>query len=379
MKQNEQQRLTVVNRFKQLDADITADLNDITALVADICETPIALVTLVDEKMQWFKASIGTKLVCTVKEISFCKKTILQDNLYIVPDTLQNEDYKSNPLVTGDPHIRFYAGATLITKDGYAIGSLCVVDKIPRGLSDHQKKSLLVMAKQVVHLLELNWSLKTIEEKHHIEQEQSLAIIESELKLKAIFDSSTDMHFLVNSNYNVIAFNRSAALFVKDNYAHELNYQDDILSYTDPNILDQFKKCFKLALAGKSLKREWILMNGTPKACWKLTTFIPVKNNKGEVMGVALSSTDITRHKRLEEYINVQNEALRRIALIQSHELRRPVASLLGIMDLIKMEKVHFNYFDIMETTINELDEKIRGIVKDSEDTLDNRHLAIVA
>ncbi|HEK22115.1 MULTISPECIES: GAF domain-containing protein [unclassified Mucilaginibacter] len=379
MNQNEQQRLTIVNRFKQLDAGTTADLNDLTALVAEICDTPIALVTLVDDKMQWFKASVGTELNCTTKEVSFCKKTILQDSLYIVPDTLQDEVYKNNALVTDDPHVRFYAGATLISKEGYAIGSLCVIDKRPRELSEHQKKSLLIMAKQVVHIMELNWSLKTLEEKHHIEQEQSLAIIESELKLKAIFDSSTDMHFLVNSSYNVIAFNRSAAVFIKDNYKHELTCQDDILLYTDPGILSQFKKCFKLALAGRSIKREWMLMSGTPNACWKLTTFIPVKNSGGDIMGVALSSTDITRHKRQEAYINAQNEALRRIALIQSHELRRPVASLLGIMDLIKMENVHFNYFDIMETTVNELDEKIRSIVKDSEDTLDNRHLAVVA
>ncbi|RFZ94445.1 PAS domain S-box protein [Mucilaginibacter conchicola] len=379
MNYTEQQRLTAVDRFRELDANITADLNELVNLVAEICEAPVALVTLLDESTQWFKAAVGTEIDCTDRQIAFCNTTITANGLYIIPDTLNDINFKNNPLVTGAPHVRFYAGATLVTKDGFAIGSLCVVDTKPRELNAHQQKTLKVMAKQVVHLMELNWSLSTLEEKHRIEQEQSVAITESELKLKAIFDSSNDMHLLVDNNFEVIAFNRSAEAFVMQNYHHSLMHRDNILDYTDPDILSQFKKCFKMALAGRAIKREWMMMAGTPNACWKITTFIPVKNNADEIIGVALSSADITRHKKQEAYINVQNEALRRIALIQSHELRRPVASLLGIMDLIKMENITFNYFDLMEVTVNELDEKIRGIVKDSENTLGGRHLSVVA
>jgi PAS domain S-box-containing protein len=378
-KYTEQQRLTAVDRFMHLDAGIVEDLNEIVALVADICQVPIALVTLLDKDTQWFKASVGTEVECTPRSVSFCSTTITQNQVYIIPDIPADPVHRNNPLVTGEPYVRFYAGAPLITKDGFAIGSLCVIDMQPRELTSHQQKSLQVMAKQVVNLMELNWSLNTLAEQSNRDQAHSAAISESELKLKAIFDSSEDNHILAGRNFEVLAFNKSAASFIKSVYGHKLTEGDNISDFTDPSILNQFKKYFNIALAGRSIKREWLLMQGTPAACWKITTFIPVRNRAGDVMGVALNSTDITHHKKQEAYINIQNEALNRIAIIQSHELRRPVASLLGIMDLIKLENINFNYFDMMELTVNELDEKIRGIVKDSENTLHGRHLAVVA
>ncbi|TSD67368.1 PAS domain S-box protein [Inquilinus sp. KBS0705] len=379
MKYTEQERLNAVNRFKHLDAGITNDLNELVSLIAEICNTPVALITLLDKDTQWFKASVGTEVDCTDRSVSFCNHTIEQDGLLIIPDLAADDNYNTNPLVTGEPHVRFYAGATLTTKDGYAIGSLCVIDMQPRELTEHQKKSMLVMAKQVINLVEFNWSMSNLAAQHKREHEQNIAISESQLKLKAIFDSSVDTHVLVNKNYEVLAYNRSAATFIRNTYSHKLTEGDSILDFTDPDILNQFKKYFNVALGGRTIKREWMMMAGTPYACWKATSFIPVKNNTGEVIGVALNSTDVTHHKKQEAYINVQNDALQRIAMIQSHELRRPVASLLGIMDLIRMENISFNYMDMMEITVNELDEKIRGIVKDSENTLHGRHLAIVA
>ncbi|MBD1391514.1 GAF domain-containing protein [Mucilaginibacter glaciei] len=378
MKHNEHRRLNAVNRFKQLGAGITKDLNDLVSLVADTCNSPVALVTLLDEDKQWFKAAVGTEIDCTDRKVAFCNKTILKDELHIINDMLLSE-FAKNPLVTGEPHVRFYAGVPLITKDGYPIGSLCVIDMKPRELSALQKKTLTVMAKQVVNLMELNYSLEALDEKHKTEQKQNQAINESELKLKALFDSSNDTHLLIDKNYAVLAFNKSAATFINSTHRHKIANGDSILDYIDKAILNQFKKYFNVALSGRATKREWLLMRGTANACWKITTFIPVKNAKGDVIGVALNSNDITHHKKQEEYINIQNEALNRIAIIQSHELRRPVASLLGIMDLLKMENIDFTYFEMMELTINELDEKIRGIVKDSENTLHGRHLAIVA
>jgi len=379
MKHAEQQRINAVNRFKSIDANIVADLNELVAMTAEICGTPVALVTLLDEGMQWFKAAVGTDVACTTREISFCNYTIEQQGLFIITDMIADERFSANPMVTGDPHVRFYAGAPLVTKDGFAIGSLCVIDMQPRELTEHQQKSILVMAKQVVNLMEFNFSLNAMAEQNKKEQAQSIAIGESELKLKAIFDSSNDTHILVDKNYEVLAYNKSAATFIRNTFKHKITEGDCILDYTDPSIISQFKKYFNVALSGRTIKREWMLMQGTPFACWKVISFIPVKDNNGKVMGVTLNSTDITHHKKQEEYINIQNEALQRIAIIQSHELRRPVASLLGIMDLIRMENINFNYMDMMEITVNELDEKIRGIVKDSENTLHGRHLAIVA
>ncbi|MGY4537894.1 PAS domain S-box-containing protein [Mucilaginibacter sp. UYNi724] len=379
MNYTEQQRLTAVDRFKNLDDGITKDLNDIVALVSEICNTPVALVTVLDKDVQWFKAATGTDVTDTPRSVSFCNNTIEQEGINIIYDLQKDDRHNQNPLVVGEPNVRFYAGSPLITKDGYAIGSLCVVDMEPRDLTEHQQKALQIMSKQVVNLMELNWSLKIMAQQREREQQQAETIIDSEFKLKAIFDSSKDSHILIDKNFSVLAFNKSASSFIHTIYAHVLVNGDSLLDYSDPKTLIQLKKYCKAALGGKSVKREWHIMAGTPYSCWMNTTFIPVRNKAGEVIGVALNSTDVTHHKKQEAYINVQNEALNRIAIIQSHELRRPVASLLGIMDLIKMENVYFNYFEMMELTVNELDEKIRGIVKDSENTLHSRHLAVVA
>ncbi|QEM11659.1 GAF domain-containing protein [Mucilaginibacter rubeus] len=372
-------RLRAVKRFKDLDNDIVVDLNDIVGLAAQICGTPVALVTLLDSDMQWFKASTGTHISCTPREVAFCNHTIAQNKVLVVPDLLNDERFNTNPLVVNEPLTRFYAGAPLITKDGHALGSLCVIDFKPNDLNHQQAKSLKTLAKQVVNLMELNSSLRSLEQQHQHSQSQKASISESEMKLKAIFDSSKDTHILVGRNLEVMAFNKSASVFIKSVYNKKLANGDNIIAYTEPTMIHSFSKYFAVALTGRSIKREWELQTNTPNACWKETSFIPVKDNNGEVIGVAINSTDITTRKRHEEQISIQNEALNRIAIIQSHELRRPVASLLGILDLMRMENIDFGYFNMIEHTVNELDEKIRGIVKDSEDTIQGHHLAIVA
>ncbi|WP_184546441.1 GAF domain-containing protein [Mucilaginibacter sp. FT3.2] len=375
---NELLRLQAVRKFKELDEHIVVDLNEIVGLAAQICNTPIALVTLLDEDKQWFKATFGTELTCTDRKIAFCNHTIQQTEVLVVPDMLTDTRFNGK-LVKNEQQVRFYAGAPLITKDGFALGTLCVINFEPANLDIKQINSLKVLAKQVVNLLELNWSLRSLEHQHQETQTQQVAIGKSEMKLKAIFDSSRDTHILVGKQLEVLAFNKSAAVFIRTTFNKKLCNGDNILQYTSPELLTLFSKYFNVALAGRSIKREWVLMPGTINENWKETSFIPVKDISGAVIGVALNSTDITTRKRHEEQIRVQNEALQRIAIIQSHELRRPVASLLGIMDLMRMENIDFSYFDIMELTVQELDEKIRGIVKDSEDTIQGRHLAIVA
>jgi PAS domain S-box-containing protein len=293
----EHQRIKAVDRFKNLDAGITKDMNGLVDLVAEICQAPVALVTLLDADTQWFKAAKGTDVVCTPRGVSFCNATIKQNDLVIIPDTSADENHNTNPLVTGDPYVRFYAGAPLITEDGFAIGSLCVIDMKPRALSAQQQKAMLTLAKQIVNLMEFNWSVRTLEEQHKKEQLSTKARKDSELKLKAIFDSSNDTHILVGRNFEVLAFNKSAAIFTRSHYNCKLTTGDSILNYTEQGVLNQFRKYFKIALEGRSIKREWMLMQGTPLECWKVTTFVPVRDHDGRIMGVSINSTDVT-HRR---------------------------------------------------------------------------------
>lgn len=152
---NEQRRLEVVWQYELLDTPPEEVFDELTQLAALICEAPISLISLVDEKRQWFKSKVGISASETSRDISFCAHAMLQTNLFIVPDALKDKRFKNNPLVTSDPFIRFYAGAPLITPDGHALGSLCVIDKVPRDLHEDQQKALRLLARHVVSLLEL--------------------------------------------------------------------------------------------------------------------------------------------------------------------------------------------------------------------------------
>jgi GAF domain-containing protein len=151
----EARRLKVLWQYEVLDSVPEEIFDDLTELAGAICDTPIALISLVDESRQWFKARLGIKTPETSRDISFCAHAIMQPDLFIVPDATRDDRFKNNPLVTTDPKIRFYAGAPLITPDGHALGTLCILDKVARELTPVQAKALRVLARVVVAQLEL--------------------------------------------------------------------------------------------------------------------------------------------------------------------------------------------------------------------------------
>lgn len=152
---NEGRRLKVLWQYDVLDTVPEEVFDDLTDLAAHICDAPIALISLVDEDRQWFKSRVGLSLAETSRDISFCAHAILKSDLFVVPDATKDPRFKHNPLVTGKDHIRFYAGAPLVTADGYALGTLCVLDKKPRELRSEQQQALRVLAHHVVSQLEL--------------------------------------------------------------------------------------------------------------------------------------------------------------------------------------------------------------------------------
>jgi two-component system, cell cycle sensor histidine kinase and response regulator CckA len=164
VKTNEARRLKVLWQYDVLDTVPEEVFDDLTELAARICEAPIALISLIDENRQWFKAKVGVTLNETSRDISFCAHAIKQHDLFIIPDATQDERFADNPLVISDPKIRFYAGAPLITPDGYALGSLCVIDKVPRELRAEQKQALRVLARHVMMQLELRRHAKELNE-----------------------------------------------------------------------------------------------------------------------------------------------------------------------------------------------------------------------
>ncbi|MCM5704982.1 PAS domain S-box protein [Larsenimonas salina] len=155
---DEAQRLEELELFKILDTPAEADFDGLTELARAICDTPIALISLLDEKRQWFKSCIGLDVTETPREVAFCGFAILQGALYEINDTHETPHLANNPLVIGPPFIRFYAGMPLKSANGFALGTLCVIDTKPRVLNDIQRHTLEVLAGQIVQLLELRQS-----------------------------------------------------------------------------------------------------------------------------------------------------------------------------------------------------------------------------
>ncbi len=160
---NEEERLAELLSYDVLDTEAEKLFDDLTALASQICETPIALISLVDPNRQWFKSKVGLDAEETSREIAFCSHAILQREVFEVPNATLDPRFHDNPLVTGAPDIRFYAGAPLITPSGHAIGTLCAIDKKPRQLTDAQKASLQTLSKSVVAHLELKRKNRELE------------------------------------------------------------------------------------------------------------------------------------------------------------------------------------------------------------------------
>jgi anti-sigma regulatory factor (Ser/Thr protein kinase) len=162
---DESARLAALQRYRSLDTEPERAFDDLTLLASQLCGVPIAAITLIDDDRQWFKSKIGLGLTETARNVSFCTHAIQTPNeIMVVPNVLEDRRFVNNPFVVGEPLIRFYAGAPLVTEDGHALGTLCVIDKVPRLLTPGQTQALDALRRQVQAQLELRLHLFELKE-----------------------------------------------------------------------------------------------------------------------------------------------------------------------------------------------------------------------
>ncbi|WP_214072073.1 PAS domain S-box protein [Mucilaginibacter sp. dw_454] len=194
----ETKRLAALSSYNVLDTLPEKEYDAITRLASYICQVPVALISLIDGERQWFKSKIGLDINETSRADAFCNYTILNDDLLEISNAAEDEDFKDNPFVKGDAHIRFYAGAPLIDPDGNRLGSLCVVDIVPRKLTTEQRDALRTLADEVMSHFILR--------KQQRELKKSL---EAHKEFFNLFDSSPDIHFIAAEDSSIELINRA--------------------------------------------------------------------------------------------------------------------------------------------------------------------------
>lgn len=198
-KNNESARLMAVDSYQLLNTAPEGDYDEITALAAQICNTPIALVTLLGKEKQWFKSHHGTQIQETDREIAFCSHAILEQEGVLIVDDARNDDrFARNPMVSGEPKVIFYAGVSLINPEGHALGTLCVIGHEPRTLTSAQLNALKTLAKQALMLMEMSRKNELLE-RQNLELAKTNAALQ-EFARRAVHDIKNPLtSILLNS------------------------------------------------------------------------------------------------------------------------------------------------------------------------------------
>lgn len=350
-------RLQAVNRFLDLKIDRETQLDQIATLAAEICQTEVALITFLDEHTQHVRFAVGWDTGPMPIEDAFCPHTIQQDGVMIVQDALLDTRFVENRLVTNDPFVRFYAGANLTTHDQLRLGSLCVLDRSPKTLSDSQVKMLKVLSDQVIQILEFEMSIQAL-------KDQYIATKNSEIKLRSFFEGNASFHLLLGSDYRVMAFNRCVKNFVINRLDSSIAEGDDIRNLIHEDHLVTFSQNYQAALRGQAVHQQINLGYGEDMLDWDIT-FEPAIDNDHKIIGVSLTSQEVTEKYRQQLQINAKNHALEKIAFVQSHEVRKPIATILGLMSLIRQEAYFNDHSELamLDENVRQLDDQIKRIV----------------
>ncbi len=346
---HEQERLDALCAYEILDTLPEKDFDDITQLAAYVCQAPTVLISLVDKDRQWFKSRHNLKLAETPREVAFCAHTILQSAPLIIPDASQDPRFSDNILVTGDLHLRFYAGAPLITPAGQNIGTLCLFDYIPRSITAEQINALQILSRQVINQLELRHQNRirerTIRIMHNaqvirhrneeleqqvrgrtVELEQMnrdlLQEIAARKHAEEILRHNKELLTLITDYIPALIAYLSVDeeyLYVNQGYAQWFDCpKTEIIGKRIQDVLpatayENARAHFQRALQGETITFENQVMDRHREMRIISAAYVPHKNAQGQVQAVVVMNQDITVRKRAEDKLRQSEEKLRAI------------------------------------------------------------------
>jgi|GEM_PF-2820336 len=212
---NETERIEELDRYGILDTPPELDFDDLTLLASHICQTPIALITLVDREREWFKSKLGLDISETPREVAFCSHAIMDRELLIVRDAVKDPRFSQNPLVLSDPNIRFYAGAPLISSKGHPLGTLCVIDREPRELTPGQIEALRALSRQVMVQLEIRRQNAAIAQLNRKLTEEAEHRKEAEKLYRHIVENASDIIYKTDARGHILYANKAIEAILK--------------------------------------------------------------------------------------------------------------------------------------------------------------------
>ncbi|HKB91175.1 MAG TPA: PAS domain S-box protein [Opitutaceae bacterium] len=300
---NEEQRVLVLRNLSILDTPPEPELDSIAELAAQICDTPISLISFIDESRQWIKSKFGLMVDQISRDVSFCAHALAGDDLMVIPDASKDERFAGNPMVKGDPMIRFYAGAPLVTSGGEAIGTLCVMDRVPRQLTDRQQRGLRALSRLVMNQIELRHEILEQKRKIAVERDRK----EKELSLLETCISRLN-DIVIITDAEPVSEPGPRIQYVNDAFVRRTGYSREEVIGKSPRFL-QGPKTQRDALdrIGAALK-EWrpvreelINYKKSGEEFWLDLDIVPVADATGWFTHWIAIERDITERKQAED------------------------------------------------------------------------------